>query len=102
MDTYAQQLRRSRLWNRIRIVIVAALLPVVALGVFVARASSDFPALPYLLVLMWLVALLDVSYRVRTFRCPRCEKTFAVAGWWSPSTRGRKCVHCALELDAQA
>ena len=101
MDTYAQQLRRERRWNRVRIVAVAALLPVVVLAAFVARASTDIPAMPYLLVLIWLFALLDVAYRVRSLRCPRCQKTFAVAGWWSP-TRGRKCVHCALELDAQA
>ena len=101
MDTYAQQLRSERRWNRIRIVAVVALLPVVVLAAFIAHASSDIPALPYLLVLIWLFALLDVAYRTRSLRCPRCQKTFAVAGWWSPM-RGRKCVHCALELDAQA
>ena len=101
MDTYAQQLRREGRWNRIRIVAVAALLPMVVLAAFIAHTSSDIPGLAYLLVLIWLFALLDVAYRVRSLRCPRCQKTFAVAGWWSPM-RGRKCVHCALELDVQS
>ena len=101
MDTYAQHWRKSRFWNRIRIVVVVGLLPVVAYGAYVARSSSDFAALPYLLLLMWLAALGGAVYRIRTLRCPRCDKTFSVAGWWLPGTRARKCVHCALELDAQ-
>ena len=65
-----------------------------------ARESGDSSAVPYLLVAMWLVALAGALYRIRTFLCPRCGKTFSVEGWWSPSTKGRKCVHCALELDS--
>jgi hypothetical protein len=102
MDSSAQHWRAVRFRNRLRAVIVVALLPVVAFGAFVAQRSSDFPALPYLLVAMWLVALGGALYRIRTFRCPRCGKTFSVQGWWSPKTRDRKCVHCALELHTEA
>ena len=78
---------------------MVALAPVVAFSAFLAHDSSDFPLLPYLLVLMWLVALWGTLYRIRTFRCPNCAKTFSVEGWLAPSARGRKCVHCGLELD---
>jgi len=99
MENYEQRGRAQRFWNRVSVFFVFALLPVVVFGAMVARNSGDFPALPYLLVVMWLVALGGTLYRVRTFRCPRCGKTFSVEGWWSPSPRGRKCVHCALELN---
>jgi len=102
MDSYAQHWRAFRFWNRLGIIIIVALLPVVAFGAFMAQRSSDFPALPYFLVAMWLVALGGALYRIRSFRCPRCDKTFGVHGWCTPNTRGRKCVHCALELDAEA
>jgi hypothetical protein len=101
MDSYAQHWRAFRFWNRLGIVIIVALLPVVAFVAFMAQRSGDIPALPYLLVAMWLVALGGALYRIRTFRCPRCDKTFGVHGWWTSSMRGRKCVHCALELDAE-
>ena len=100
MQDYDQRWRAYRFWNRIGVFAVFALLPVVVLGVLMARSSGDLPALPYLLVLMWLVALGGALYRIRTFRCPRCGKTFSVEGWWSPSPRGGKCVHCMLELNA--
>ena len=99
MDDYAQRWRTHRFWNRVGIFALFALLPVVAFTVFLARDSGDSGVFPYLLVLMWLVALGGALYRIRTVRCPRCGKTFTVEGWWSPSTKGRKCVHCALELD---
>jgi len=102
MDSYAQHWRTFRFWNRLGILVVVALLPVVAFGAFLAQGSSEFAALPYLMVLMWLVALGGALYRIRTFRCPRCGKTFSVHGWWTPNTRGRKCVHCALDLNAEA
>ena len=101
MDSYAQHLRTFRFWNRLGIVTVVALLPVVAFGAFMAQRFSDVHALPLLLGAMWLVALGNALYRIRTFRCPRCEKTFSVHGWWMPNTRGRKCVHCALDLDGE-
>ena len=100
MDSYTQRWRAFRFWNRLGIIAVLVLLPVVAFGAFVAQGSGDFTALPYFLVVMWLVALGGTLYRIRTFRCPRCSKTFSVHGWWGPNTRGRKCVHCALELGA--
>jgi hypothetical protein len=99
MDSYAQHWRSFRFWNRLGLAVVLALLPVVAFGVFLTRASTDFAAFPYLLMLMWLLALGGTLYRIRTFRCPRCGKTFSVEGWWSAKRRGHKCVHCALELD---
>jgi undecaprenyl pyrophosphate phosphatase UppP len=86
--------------NRFWLAVVIALLPAVVLGVLLTRGSSEFSAVPYLLVLIWLVAVGGALYRVRMVRCPRCGKTFSVEGWWSPSLRGRRCVHCALELDA--
>jgi len=100
MDDYDQRWRAYRLRNRLGVAVTIALLPAVILGVFLTQGWRDFPALPYLLVLMWLVAVGGALYRIRNFRCPRCGKTFSVEGWWSPSTRGQKCVHCALELDA--
>ena len=102
MDNYAQRWRAYRFWNRVGIFALFALLPVVAFSAFLTRGSSDSSAVPYLLVLAWLVALGGALYRIRSFRCPRCDKTFTVEGWWSPSTKGRKCVHCALELDSGA
>jgi len=99
MDSYAQHWRSFQFWNRLGVIVVLALLPVVAFGVFLTHASSEFAAFPYLLMLMWLLALGGTLYRIRTFRCPRCGKTFSVERWWSTNTRGRKCVHCALELD---
>jgi hypothetical protein len=84
--------------NRFGLAVVIGLLPAVVLGVFLTQGSSDFPALPWLLVLMWLIAVGGALYRIRNFRCPRCAKTFSVAGWWSPTLRGRKCMHCGLEL----
>src|SRR5207244_6289039 len=101
VDSYAQHLRTFRFWDRLGIVTVVALLPVVAFGAFMAQRFSDVHALPLLLGAMWLVALGNALYRIRTFRCPRCEKTFSVHGWWMPNTRGRKCVHCALDLDGE-
>ena len=94
-------MRDARFWNRVRVVVLFALLPVLGLVVVLAQGSGEFAALSYVLVVMWLVALGGTLYRIRTLRCPRCGKTFSIAGWWSPSTRGRKCVHCALELDAE-
>lgn len=90
MDNYAQHWRTFRFWNRLGILVVVALLPVVAFGAFLAQGSGELAALPYLLVLMWLVALGGALYRIRTFRCPRCGKTFSVHGWWTPNTRGRR------------
>jgi hypothetical protein len=101
MDSYVERMRGYRFWNRLGVVVVVALLPVVAFGAFVAQRSGDIAALPYLLVLMWLLALWGMLYRIRTFRCPRCGKAFSVHGWWLPRMRDRKCVHCALELDAE-
>lgn len=101
MDSHAQHLRNARFRNRVRVVVLFALLPVLGFAVVLARGSGEYAALSYVLVLMWLVALGSTLYRIRTLRCPRCGKTFSVQGWWSPSTRGRKCVHCALELDAE-
>ena len=100
MESYDQRWRSFHFWNRVGLIAVFALVPVVAFGVFATLGSSDFPAFPFLLVLMWLVALLGALYRIRTFRCPRCGKSFSVQAWgWIPSARGRRCVHCALELD---
>ena len=101
MDSHAQDLRNARFRNRVRVVVLFALLPVLAFAVVLVRDSTEYAALSYVLVLMWLVALGSTLYRIRTLRCPRCGKTFSVQGWWSPSTRGRRCVHCAFELDAE-
>jgi hypothetical protein len=81
--------------NRFWLAVVIALLPAVILGAYLTRGS----ALPYLFVLIWLAAMGGALYRIRNLRCPRCGKTFSVGGWWSPSLRGRKCAHCAFELD---
>lgn len=96
----SERLDTLRSQNRFRIIIVVALLPIMAFAAFVAHDASEVPALPYLLMLMWLVALGGALYRMRTFRCPRCGKTFSVEGWWLPRLRDDKCVHCALRLDA--
>lgn len=84
MDKYAQRWRAYRFWNRVGIFALFALLPVVAFSAFLTRGSSDSSG---------------ALYRIRSFRCPRCGKTFNVEGWWLSRTRSRKCVHCALELD---
>ena len=84
--------------TRFVLAVVIGLFPAVVLGVLLTSDSTDFPALPYLLVLMWLIAVGGALYRMRTLRCPRCGKTFSVEGWWSPSLRGRNCTHCGLEL----
>lgn len=80
MDNYAQHWRTFRFWNRLGILVVVALLPVVAFGAFLAQGSSEFAALPYLLVLMWLVALGGALYRIRTFRGPRLARRLASTG----------------------
>ena len=100
MSSYDQRWRAYRFWNRIGAIAVFALAPVTAFGVFLAHSSGDIAAMPYLLALMWLVAAGGTLYRIRTFRCPRCGKNFSVESWWAPRSRGRKCVHCALDLDA--
>lgn len=84
--------------NRFRIVFVLALLPIMGFAALIAHRADEIPALPYLLMLMWLVALGGAFYRMRTFRCPRCGKTFTVEGWWSPKAPGGKCGNCSLEL----
>ena len=84
--------------TRFVLAVVIGLFPAVVLGVLLTSDSTDFPALPYLLVLMWLIAVGGALYRMRILRCPRCGKTFSVEGWWSPSLRGRSCTHCGLEL----
>ena len=101
MEDHAGRWRAHRFRSRMGLAMVIALLPAVVLGAFLSRDSPDFPALPYLLALMWLAAMGGALYRIRTLRCPRCDKQFSVAGWWWPSTRGRRCVHCARELDSR-
>ena len=95
------RLETLRSQNRFRIVVVLALLPIMAFAALTAHGANEIPALPYLLVLMWLVALGGALYRMRSVRCPRCGKTFTVEGWWSPRVRSGKCGNCALELDAR-
>jgi hypothetical protein len=90
----------DRFRNRVVLFAVFALLPVVVFGVVLAWRSGDSAVVPSLLGLMWLVALGGALHRIRTIRCPRCSKSFSLEGWWWPSTRGRKCVHCGLELSA--
>lgn len=97
--SYAERWRAYRFWNRLGLVALFAVLPIVGFGAWMAEQAGDIAALPYLLVLIWLLALWGMLYRIRTFRCPRCGKTFSVHGWLSPQARDSKCVHCALELD---
>ena len=49
----------------------------------------------------WMVALVFAWFRLTTFPCPRCGKWFH-AKWYHSFTRGRKCIHCGLERNAQA
>jgi hypothetical protein len=100
VDRYGQDLGSFRFWNRVRVSVLFALLPVLVFVVLLARGSAEFTTLSYVLVLMWLLALGATLYRIRTLSCPRCGKTFSIEGWWSPRTRGRRCVHCSLDLDS--
>jgi hypothetical protein len=102
MASYGGQLRAFRFWNRAGIVLLLSFLPVLAGVGFLSEGTVIFRALPIGLSIAWFIALAVVYYRIRTFRCPRCAKTATVANWWSPNTRGRKCVHCALELYVEA
>ncbi len=76
----------------------------------------------YLLLALWIVALVTLAVRFRTwillvmfpaplkalclkgFRCPRCSQRFGVSeelGWWHAG-RVRSCLHCGLERGAPA
>jgi hypothetical protein len=98
MATYDVQLRAFRFWNRLGIALFLSFLPVVVGAGLLGQSALVFFALG----IAWAIAFATVYYRIRAFRCPRCAKTATVESWWSPNTRGRKCVHCALELYVEA
>ncbi len=98
MPEYSAQLKPLRLWNRLGVISLRALLPFTAL-VALALHHAIFARFAIPVVFGLFVALYSYAYfRIRTFRCPRCSNYVTVRYWWSPNTFGRKCVHCGLRL----
>ena len=102
MGSYVTELRTFRFWNRLGVALFVGFVPVVMLAALLGERVRAHTALPFIVGIVWVIALAGVVYRIRAFPCPRCHKTATVRNWWSPNTRGRKCVHCALELTVEA
>jgi len=98
---YSELLKPLRFWNRVGILSVLLALPISGImGMVVPRRFSFFLTFAAFAVS---IALFVYSYfRIRTFRCPMCTEYFTVMSAFSLNTRGRKCVHCGLELKQTA
>jgi hypothetical protein len=101
VKNYSEQLKPLRFWNRVGILSFVLAFPISGvMGLVVPRRFSFFLTFAIFSVS---IALFIYSYfRIRTFRCPRCKEYFTVMSAISPNTRGRKCVHCGLELKYSA
>ena len=82
MPEYSAQLKPLRLWNRLGVISLLALLPFTAL-VALALQHMTFARFAIPVVFGLFVALYSYAYfRIRTFRCPRCSNYFTVRYWW--------------------
>ena len=97
-----EQWKEFRYWNRLGILSFVALIPGVAIAALVANAVPFLSVLP-IVVGVACVLLFVVSYlQLRAFPCPRCRNRFMVRSSFGTNASGRKCVHCGLELHADA
>jgi hypothetical protein len=94
MGRYDSQWRRYR---RLRLLSLLFLLPFCPfiLGLYFHH-TLEFPSIFPFLMFFGFVGV-AAWFVLNFFRCPRCDKFFAISWWYNLSIFARKCVHCGLK-----
>ena len=91
-DQLWQKYRRLRLLYRTGYWGFLPLLVVLEMLHMTYRISVPVQVVQLLIVLIALVA-----FRLYFFRCPRCQRFYAIAQRYSPKLFTRECLHCGLK-----
>ena len=104
MKPLTKKWRTFQFWNRLGITLVLVFLPaLIGAALFAHWAGlKDLSLVVFPLVILWVALFVAAYFHIRTFPCPRCVQPFTVRNRWAANTRGRECVHCGLELYADA
>ncbi len=98
---YEKQWANFRKLNRRGIISVIAVFPTMLLTGYFGNMLSVFLYVGVVALIAEVISYVVTVIQIRAFPCPRCEKPFTVLFKFGPNTRGRKCVHCGLELNEQ-
>ena len=96
-------LRRRRFWFAYFAVAALALAAIALIGVSVYFRLEDSPWVGLAVIVIgcgfaiWVARAAVAWYRLLSWPCPQCHRSFVLA-WWS-SWPGDECKHCGLKAD---
>ncbi len=97
MQDFEEELKKYRFWNRVSITCIVSMVLGQILIIWITSkiANSIFENLAIVIFGLFLLFIFSF-FKIKFFRCPKCNKLFCIKNWFSTPSAGRYCVHCGL------